>query len=759
MIDGGDGTYIAVVPAIWAPSHSNSELVVGFFDGDEEFFPAFDGAGLLATDWHQNGGETLRTVSFGPVACMEGSHTVPDLETGAFCVCADGFEPDDEIVSSNISTPLNCHKVCPHAGDQATSLGCSCQTEWYNATAAGALVCVPHGGFRAEVVAKLPFNSGDCRPCPLECTDCGPDDIPAISSGWRLNTSTEQLVTQLEKAGGSSPRMQLVFRCPDFIVTKDKASLNSTACPQLPLPTGRRWHVNEVDIACINDHTGTLCGACAAGYWLHGRNCISCKVGDRVRRSFGLSPTGLAVLVVVVVMALFGLARALHGHLAALKMEVFTNAKIILGLAQVVSLLSSVLDLVFPPEPERALNYLALAAIDVHGILQLDCWSRLDWYGRWCVEVAIIPIGLLTLVGAHWMWQRRRGGAEGQAIARQNALSSGFFVVMMMYPRISSTIFTMLSCRWLGPKPNTGPAVLEADYSIDCMSVRHQTYQVVATVLVLLVPIGVPLFALAVLLRASRAHRAEALTAGGGTEPLRESLVLPARTSAEVTVERGPSTEEYEELYIHARLAQQYSFLVWDYRLGCYWYEPCDLLRKLALTSLLRFVERGTAMQVLCGTALAVGSFGLQLRLAPYRQPESNILKAAVDFQIFLTFLLSFVLRSLDGTPESSTTAGLAAYEPNFTQQAYFPGGPSAFYGWVLVGSLLAVLVLAFVLIACQLLHRRRWLASTTTSAQMQFTPNTGDHDRMELVDYRRSHQFSSHASGTELSDSGLMAT
>ena len=79
-------------------------------------------------------------------------------------------------------------------------------------------------------------------------------------------------------------------------------------------------------------------------------------------------------------------------------------------------------------------------------------------------------------------------------------------------------------------------------------------------------------------------------------------------------------------------------------RPGCFWYEPVDLLRKLALTSLLQFVERGTAMQVpffrsytlhaetaqlrrwlttlalplqvLCGTSLAVASFGMPLHHA-----------------------------------------------------------------------------------------------------------------------------------------------
>ena len=122
-------------------------------------------------------------------------------------------------------------------------------------------------------------------------------------------------------------------------------------------------------------------------------------------------------------------------------------------------------------------------------------------------------------------------------------------------------------------------------------------------------------------------------------------------------------------------------------------------------------------MQVLCGTSLAVGSFGLQVWLAPYRQPEANVLKAAVDLQIFLTFLVSFVLRALDATPASAAGLGLASFEPAFTQ---IQGGPAVFYGWVLVGSLGLVLALAVGLTMAQLQHRRRWLASTARGAELQ---------------------------------------
>eukprot|EP01052_Picozoa_sp_SAG31_P021591 SAG31_NODE_1677_length_7533_cov_2.288054_4_plen_79_part_00 len=53
---------------------------------------------------------------------------------------------------------------------------------------------------------------------------------------------------------------------------------------------------------------------------------------------------------------------------------------------------------------------------------------------------------------------------------------------------------------------------------------------------------------------------------------------------------------------------------------------------------------------MLCGTALSFASFGLQVRVAPYAKPSANVLKTAVEAQIFLTFLVSFVLRALDAS-------------------------------------------------------------------------------------------------------------
>ena len=122
---------------------------------------------------------------------------------------------------------------------------------------------------------------------------------------------------------------------------------------------------------------------------------------------------------------------------------------------------------------------------------------------------------------------------------------------------------------------------------------------------------------------------------------------------------------------------------------------------KLALSGLLQFVEPGTAAQVFFGCIISFASFGMQLWLRPYREPEANTLKMLVDTQIFLTFLLSFILRVLP----SDDVASLEPLQP-------------VFYGWVLALSLLVLCVAALALTVAQI--QRRWRLGLLLSTPSQ---------------------------------------
>ena len=51
-------------------------------------------------------------------------------------------------------------------------------------------------------------------------------------------------------------------------------------------------------------------------------------------------------------------------------------------------------------------------------------------------------------------------------------------------------------------------------------------------------------------------------------------------------------------VYNYSRMRQSFGFCVDDFRPECFWYEPFDMLRKLALSGLLQLVEPGTGAQV-----------------------------------------------------------------------------------------------------------------------------------------------------------------
>jgi len=177
----------------------------------------------------------------------------------------------------------------------------------------------------------------------------------------------------------------------------------------------------------------------------------------------------------------------------------------------------------------------------------------------------------------------------------------------------------------------------------------------------------------------------------------RQSRALWADKDSEsdITMDHADDAGEQQFARFHyTRLESSFGFAVEDFRAGCWWFEPVDLLRKLSLSGLLQFMHRGTAAQCFCGSAIAFASFGVQQRLQPYREPESNILKALVDAQLFLAFLVSFILRMLDA-PD------FAALEP-FGKETY---------GLLLVCSMVLLICAALALTAMQMVRRQKFRA------------------------------------------------
>lgn len=690
MRDEGNGSFSAAVPTEWVKSAG--PRLFNFFHGQHEFKPEFDSGGSFAPGADCGSGSSdmldrectaLRTVVFKPHICPDGSNTVPD-SNGSACQCRSGFVP---YINQTVHSHLRCHIVCQGMASIALSGStCECTGNTYDTRVAGVVKCLTEW----QSADDADPGEGRCRPCP-DCASCQ-SGVLTLRSGWRLNTTSAEATEDLILRGAE--RVQFAFRCPHV-------AYDDSACPALRLFPR---NVSMRSMLCLADHTGPLCSLCKDGFSLQiGDNvCVPCSLSlsSTIEQHFGVSIGLLFCILILSVCAIIGLIRLQGRLLQTIKAEVYITGKIVLGLLQVLALLKDVLSIVFPPNATRALNFASLVSIDVHTLIQLDCrgWS---WYKKWTLNVLVVPLIVFGTAGIvmsrHKVCNRRstRGiestrlsinaEPEHQAASHttQKKANAMFFAMLLLYPQVSNQILSALHCRQLGATLK----ILEVNYSVNCDESDYHVVRIVATLLMLAWPIGIPVGLLCILMRQKR-------TATAHWNAKQNSASTPVDD-----FETAETLAEYS--YTHMTTTTTFC-IVQSYRPQCFWYEPVDMLRKLCLSGLLQFFERGTAAQVVVGCVLAFCSFGMQQRLQPYLEPEANTLKALVEAQIFMAFLVSFVLRVLP------------------REFAYEPFGP-IFYGWLLLGSLACTLVAAIFLTIKMIRRRRKFRANLSRIIDDQF--------------------------------------
>lgn len=157
------------------------------------------------------------------------------------------------------------------------------------------------------------------------------------------------------------------------------------------------------------------------------------------------------------------------------------------------------------------------------------------------------------------------------------------------------------------------------DFSIDCDSSTHVAMMIVAGICIVLYPIGIPVVFLFLLRRDEQAGKQKELQR------------YQAAGSRQETDERGSSS---------------FDFLKKDYKPEFYFFEAVNLMEKLIISGLLVFVDQGSIFQCFAGSCIAFAFFAIQVTTWPYTEKADNLLKAVAEGQLFLTLLLSIVLRT-----------------------------------------------------------------------------------------------------------------
>eukprot|EP01045_Picozoa_sp_COSAG04_P022639 COSAG04_NODE_2589_length_3889_cov_14.873119_1_plen_372_part_10 len=224
----------------------------------------------------------------------------------------------------------------------------------------------------------------------------------------------------------------------------------------------------------------------------------------------------------------------------------------------------------------------------------------------------------------------------------------------------------MYNCRYL----DGGVELLRTDYRVFCSTQNHFYFYVVATVVIVVFSLGVPLWLAQMMVLRMREYRVNSDS----------DRFVARRVADELKIDDKQAMEAIRDV----STGREYSFLVNAYKSRYFYWEGVDMLRKLMLVGMLVIAGRGSAAQLFLAVCLSCAALVLQIYLQPYKHWEDNVFKALVEVHIFLVMTVSLVLKFLD----TSTVSDHEALD-------------TTFYDWILVVSFVVAIPIGLVWTVC----------------------------------------------------------
>ncbi|CAN0353583.1 unnamed protein product [Ectocarpus sp. 6 AP-2014] len=454
-----------------------------------------------------------------------------------------------------------------------------------------------------------------CKGCSKES-----DWLVMVESEDRVPKCSEQL-EHTQSKGGNTTIQTLELDPGYWRTTRDSthvlACYNGDAC---------EGGMTDDQAFCHQGYEGPYCSVCSEGYAVSlVFTCTKC-VDDR---------GGIALLVVVGVFVL-GAAIVLYMHLVLEETDgasrgvihrlterlPLQSMKIVVVVWQIVSQFASVANVTYPDVYQRFLDAVNVLNFDVLWIPSAGCVVEVDFHGRLLVSTIGPLVALALLVMTYTVAKRRNYGSE-VALQRvgQKHMSMILLISFLVYSSVSAMVFQTFACEEL----DNGVKYLRADYRIECDSLEHRAFQVFAGVMILVYPVGIPLF------------YAHLLYKNRGVLQSEDTVIR----------ETSPQVQPISDLWM-------------PYKPGWFYYELIECLRRMSLTGVVVFIYPNTAAQVAVTLVIAFAFALLSERLAPYVSKWDASISLAGHIIVFISMYVA-LLRKVDVSDESAESQGVFA--------------------------------------------------------------------------------------------------
>jgi hypothetical protein len=281
--------------------------------------------------------------------------------------------------------------------------------------------------------------------------------------------------------------------------------------------------------------------------------------------------------------------------------------KIFVGFIQIVSALGSGLDIQWPNTFKEFVSYFDIINMDflLSNVTSADCLFSSDVYYTQFTATVVAPMAILFCSVVFVLLPKyfeclcfKHSTVQERARSTMKFWKLFLYLLFLIYPSVSSTVLRHFVCKQIDDH-----SYLLTDLRIQCYTDIWTTFAFIAIALILIYPIGIPVFFFA-LLKLNQ-------------KDLREP-----------------------------RIKAQLGFLYAGYRLEVWWWELADCVNKLVLTSLLAFATIEAQLPLgMC--VVAVFTFGL-LHFQPYLRQEDDLLALFAQVEIFLFLLAGDVFFHLD---------------------------------------------------------------------------------------------------------------
>ena len=167
------------------------------------------------------------------------------------------------------------------------------------------------------------------------------------------------------------------------------------------------------------------------------------------------------------------------------------------------------------------------------------------------------------------------------------------------YPFITNKLFGVLNCRTI----DDGVDVLVSDYSVNCNTSTHNNLEVVTVILILVFSLSLPILMM-VVTNISRNKKNKQFTTP-------EWSYITRRVMTQLGLN---DLAEVKSSIIDTSLGLRYGSLIIAFKPGYFYWEMCDMLRKLCLVGVLSAVKRGSTLQVSCGLVFSFVFFAAHIK-------------------------------------------------------------------------------------------------------------------------------------------------